>query len=85
MARNEKTSIRLAAIAGRVLNNPETATTKDIVALAACVLTQVADKNLSTQQPKIKRKRKMAKKGTPKTASSMKGGKKGSKKGSKSC
>lgn len=82
---NEKSSKLLATIAGRVLRNPETASHYEIVALAACVLTQTADKPIyevakrTTNKPK--RKHSMAKKGSKK-GSSMKGSKKS---GSKNC
>lgn len=44
MAKNEKTSMAIAAIAARALKNPEKLTKTEIKKLAGSALTQVADK-----------------------------------------
>ena len=56
MAKNEKTSMAIAAIAARLMKHPEYATNTEIKKLAASCLTQVADKK------KAKKKAKRAKK-----------------------
>jgi len=44
MAKNEKTSMAVAAIAARALKNPEKATKTEIKKLAGSALTQAPDK-----------------------------------------
>jgi hypothetical protein len=44
----EKTSSRVASIASRVLQDPKSATTKDVKTLAASALTQAPDRKLRT-------------------------------------
>lgn len=44
MAKNEKTSSKVASVAARLLRNPKSATQKDIRVVAATALTQAADK-----------------------------------------
>jgi hypothetical protein len=51
MARNEKTSPKVASIASQALLNPKSVTPKQVQSLAASVLTQAPDKG----KPKSRR------------------------------
>jgi hypothetical protein len=52
MAKNEKTSSRVATIASKALQNPSSATRKQIKTLAASALTQAADKSSTKSRKK---------------------------------